>query len=411
MLIEFSVENFRSIKEKVTLSMVASNRDKSLEENLISLQNDEKFNLLKSAAIYGANASGKTNIIRAIHFMIEFVKTSHENQNMIESLLTPFLLDAEWEKKPTSFEIALFHKDIKYLYGFSLNKKSIVEEYLYYYPNKRRSIIFERKKDKFRFTKDKEEQQQLSNRTSKNVLYLSASAQWNYQKTIEIFEEIKNIEVISSFSLFQPELIRKTTKSAMKEKDKIVKFLSKADLGIHGIEASMKKVSKDDFEGLPEELVSILTKTDREIPKIKVAHDMVSGNKRIKRYFDFSDESDGTKKIYALAGPWIHALENGGAIIIDELDVRLHPLLVEYLVKMFNSYENKKGAQVIFTTHNTYILNKSLLREDQIWFTEKKKDQSTDLYSLYDLVGVRDKNIEKGYLLGRYGAIPLINYY
>ena len=419
MLIEFSVENFRSIKEKVTLSMVASGY-KELEENVISLKKPKEMRLLKSAVIYGANASGKSNVVRAFEFMVYFIRISHKMQINTPIDIHPFMLDEEYEKKESSFEITFIHKGVLYVYGFSVNKKRVTREYLYFYPKLKRNIIFERKMDKFKFTKDIALQNKISERTLPNALYLSISTQMNYERTRDAFEWFEKVHTITPNSIgsmlaYSPlfdifglsSLAYLNTIKLMEDeriKNAILKIIKKADIAIEDIEIENKiedmeaMSSKDGLKAISQMEINFVHKRNAK----------EGGTEKIK--FDLQDESDGTKKLFRILAPWVDSLINGKLIVIDELDMRLHPLLTDMLVRMFNSRKhNKKNAQLIFTTHNTYLMKRDFFRKDQIWFTEKKVDQSTDLYSLYDVKGVRKtENIEKGYLLGRYGGIPFI---
>ncbi len=420
MLVEFSVENFRSIKEKVTLSMVASGY-KGLEENVISQEKTANLRLLKSAVIYGANASGKSNLIMAMNFMINLVKKSHKLQQGDEIEVSPFKFDRE-SRKPSSFEVAFIHNKKKYVYGFSCTEQEIIHEYLYEYPKGRRSILFERENGKFKFTKDVKTQKEISKRTASNALYLSVASQWNYELIGEIFKWFTNtyvmspsspesvfaytplLEMIGFSSIAYEDTIRLLEKENIKKS--IIKFMKKADISIDNIEIEKPELG----EGNPrsKNIFNFLG----QMPEIKFIHSSKTSNgEKLQIEFDLSEESDGTKKLLRILAPWVDSLQNGKIMIADELDLRLHPLLTEMIVKMFHSNKhNKKDSQLIFTTHNTYLMRADFFRKDQIWFTEKTERQNTELYSLYDVKGVRkNENIEKGYLLGRYGGTPLID--
>ncbi len=418
MLIEFSVENFRSIKDRVTLSMVAGSKKENLEDNLIDT-GFKDLTLLKSAVIYGPNASGKSNVIRAMFTAIGIIMNSNKVQKDEELPLTPFLLDSTYRNLPTSFEIVFIQNSIRYVYGFSADSSAIHTEYLYYYPQGRKSIIFERDISKgYKFTVDKREQTELSKRTLKNSLYLSTSTQWNYEKTSNVFDWFKKISIINpSFDLggYTSDLVLKNKKA----KRYVELFLKMADIGVEGIKIKKKKLDIVDIKTSP--LFSDILKKAIEEEYLRngkiealtpQAVHYMDGDEKKQVIFDFDEESDGTKKLFELSGLLYTVLEEGRILFVDELSVRLHPYLVEFIITIFNSRKyNKKGAQLVFTTHNTYLLKQSLFRRDQIWFTEKTKQQSTDLYSLYDIKGVRkEENLEKGYLLGRYGATPFIQF-
>ncbi|NMG83436.1 MAG: AAA family ATPase [Methanosarcinales archaeon] len=416
MLIEFNVQNFRSIKEEVTFSLVAS-ADNSLDNNLIKtdLLRD---NLLRSAVIYGANASGKSNVILAFNFLKIFVETAHTFQKGTKINYSPFKLDKKCLSKPSKFEVVFIKNNIKYVYGVSLNSEKIIDEYLYYYPKDRKALIFERKDtNNYRFTIDRKEQKFISEKTLDNVLYLSNSTQLNYDKTSEAFDWFKdNLGIIGTTD--HPRLIDYTIhKFSEDEKTKkfILKALSEADLGINDISVSIEKILIDEIPTpIRERFKAVMSGGDRKLEKIdiKTIHKVIdeTGNEDYVK-FDFKEESEGTKRLFSLIGPWIDSLNNGRVLIVDELDTKLHHLLNVFLIKLFNDpTQNKNNAQLIFTTHNTNLLDLDIFRRDQIWFTEKNPSKgSTDLYSLIEFKPRKDKNIQKGYLAGRYGAIPFIS--
>lgn len=416
MLIEFSVENFRSIKDEITLSLVAS-PDKSLDNNLITTEVLKKDNLLRSAVLYGANASGKSNVVSAFNSLKGLVMMSHTFQRGNKINYSPFKLDKKYLSQPTKFKIVFIKNNIKYIYGVSFTDEKIIDEYLYYYPEDRKAIIFERKDtNNYKFTIDKKEQKFLSDKTLENVLYLSNSTQLKYTKTSEVFDWFKDtLAVIGATE--HPQLIEFTIQSLNKDKklkEVILKALFEADLGISDIIASFEKVSIDDIPLIiQKQLKAVLAdKTDNlEKMDIRTIHKILDENGgEFRVEFDFDEESEGTKRLFALIGPWIDALNNGRVLIIDELDTKLHHLLNVFLIKLFHDpTQNKSNAQLIFTTHNTNLLDLDFFRRDQIWFTEKNPSVgNTDLYSLIEFSPRKDKNVQKGYLTGRYGAIPFI---
>jgi len=422
MLIEFSIENFRSFKEEVTLSLISSS-DKSLDNNLIKTATLKKDNLLRSEVIYGANASGKSNVVSAFNYLRKLVINSHKFQKGTEISYSPFKLDKKYTSKPSKFEIIFLKNNIRYTYGVSLTNEKIVDEYLYYYPQGRKALIFERKDTfNYKFTIDINEQEFLSSKTLPNVLYLSNSTQLNYKKTSEAFDWFKdNLKIIGAtdnpkLTAFTIELLNKDEEL----KEFILKILIVADLGIVDISAKLDKILIDDTSlelsspDLKTELVLISDDEGLKLVQmdIKTMHNVLDeqGNDIVIN-FDFDEESEGTKRLFALVGSWIDALNNGRILIVDELDTKLHPLLMEFLIKLFhNPTQNKNDAQLIFTTHNTNLLDLDLFRRDQIWFTEKNPNfGNTDLYSLLEFSPRKDKNVRKGYLAGRYGAIPFIS--
>lgn len=418
MILEFTAKNFLSIKDEVTLSMVAS-KDSSFEDNLLPYEDGKKMkNALKSVVIYGANASGKTNVLKALKFFTWLISNSHEMQQGRKIPRDAFKLDKEYKNEPSEFQIIFIHNNIKYLYGFSVTEDEVIDEYLYYYPNGRQSLIFEREKDKYKFTIDVERQSELKNKFhSKNKLFIAIESLWEYEKAKVPFEWLNNCLTV----LINHDRLEGYTGSSMHDNKKInslvKKYIKLADVGIDDIDVNIKKsddiVNSDVFKLLSDDAKSNLLKEiqDTNILDIKTIHKSKDIDGNIINYeFDIDEESDGTQKFFGLLGPWLDALLNGYTIVIDELDIRLHTLLVKRLIEMFLDPDiNKTNAQLIFTTHDTNLLDSDLLRRDQIWFTEKKEDKSTDLYSLYDFGGVRKNiSIEKGYLQGKYGAIPVL---
>lgn len=405
MIIEFKIENFRSIKKEVVLSMLAT-KDKTLDNNLISniLKED---NLLKSAVIYGANASGKTNVLLALNFFKALVLNSHNHQKGQGIKFTPFKLDEKYLKKPTKFQIVFIKKGIKYDYSVSFDKEKIIDEALYYYPNNKKATIFERTKTtEFKFTNEEKDQKFIAKRTLENVLYLSKSVQENLSLTTPAFEWFsQELQFVGPYEpVISEEFTINILNSDKKLKELVLKALLEADVGIEDVNAVVKKL--DDLPaGIPPEIKNLITNQKGAFKQneIKTMHKGVA--------FDFySEESEGTKRMFSLIGHWIDALRNGKILVIDELDTKLHHLLNVFLINLFHDpTQNKNNAQLIFTTHNINLLDQDIFRRDQIWFTEKDgKTGASDLYSLVEYSPRKDKDIQKGYLAGKYGALPFI---
>ena len=395
MLIQFSVENYLSIKDKVVLSLLAS-RDNEHPEHLIL---DGSKNYLKSAVIYGANASGKSNVLNAFWFMVNYVLTSHNQQvhKTIEG--TPFKFDRETPARPSNFEVIFTANGIRYAYGFSVTEKAVAEEYLYYYPNGRQAIIFERKDTTdFRFTVDIDEQNTLKERTSANKLYLSVASNWSYAKVIPVLEWFASCRIITKNSIADDyEIVVEQIKKDDAYRRMIAYMLRVADFGIQSLNVR-------DPELIPSKSSDMFTGID-------AVHTVQDAEGNTFSYtLNMTEESDGTNSYFKLIGVVKKALDQGTLLVADEMDAHLHPLLTKHLVSLFNSAEfNPNGAQLIFTSHNTNLLDLDVLRRDQIWFTEKdEQTAATDLFSLYDFSIRKDAKVEKGYLIGRYGAIPFI---
>ena len=421
MLIEVSVENFRSVKEEVTLSMLATSDD-SLEENLIKTKVLKKDSLLKSAVIYGPNASGKSNILRALLFLKALVQNSHNHQKGMGIHFSPFKLDKSFILKPTKLKVVFIKNNLKYVYGVSFNGEKIIDEFLYYYPsNKKKAVIFERHDtNKYNFTIDKSIQKFISQRTLDNVLYLSKSTQEKYEKTTAAFDWFKEILQGIGTEEINHLILTKFTVNLLSDpeiKKLILKALNEADFGIKDIATSKKKIKVEEIsfpKDMPQEIKDLIFKGGQELEQtdLKMFHKVIdeNDNSAAEAYLDIQEESEGTKRFFSLIGPWIDALNKGIVLIVDELEIKLHPFLNKFLIKLFHlNSQNKNNAKLIFTTHNTELLDQKLFRRDQIWFTEKKPASgSTDLYSLVEFSPRKDKDIKKGYLTGRYGALPFI---
>ena len=394
MLIQFSVENYLSIKDKVVLSLLAS-RDNEHPEHLIL---DGNKNYLKSAVIYGANAFVKSHVLNAFWFMVNYVLTSHNQQVHKAIDRIPFKFDKETPARPSSFEVIFTANGIRYAYGFSVTDKAVVEEYLYYYPNGRQAIIFERKDTTdFRFTVDIDEQNTLKERTSANKLYLSVASNWSYVKVIPVLEWFASCQIITKNSVADAYGLEAEQLKDDDYRRVIASMLRIADFGIQSLQVR-------DSDPISSKRGDIFTNVDA----VHTVQD-VEGN--ISSYtLNMTEESDGTNSYFKLIGVVKKALDLGTLLVADEMDAHLHPLLTKHLVSLFNSAEfNPKGAQLIFTSHNTNLLDLDVLRRDQIWFTEKdEQTAATDLFSLYDFSIRKDAKVEKGYLIGRYGAIPFI---
>lgn len=394
MLIQFSVENYLSIKDKVVLSLLAS-KDTEHSEHLII---DGNKNYLKSSVIYGANASGKSNVLNAFWFMVNYVLTSH-NQQVHKSIdRTPFKFDRETPARPSSFEVIFTANSIRYAYGFSVTDKAVTDEYLYYYPNGRQALIFERKDTTdFRFTVDVDEQNTLKERTSANKLYLSVASNWSYSKVIPVLEWFASCQIITKHSVADAYGLEAEQLKDDDYRRVIASMLRVADLGIQALQIR----DTDPLSTLRNDVFT-------NIEAVHTVQD-TAGN-AFSYTLNMTEESDGTNSYFKLIGIVKKALDQGTLLVADEMDAHLHPLLTKHLVSLFNSAEfNPNGAQLVFTSHNTNLLDLDVLRRDQIWFTEKdEQTAATDLFSLYDFSIRKDAKVEKGYLIGRYGAIPFI---
>ena len=425
MLIEFGVGNYKSFKDTVTFSMVAANissRVKNMDEsNVFRVDND--LSLLTSAAVYGANASGKSNLISAIRFMRRFVLNSSKETQVNDTIdVEGFRLHSEMDGKPSFFEMVFMIASTRYRYGFEVTRKHVVSEWLYYVPTIREAKLFERHLDDIKPTTAFKEGRGLATKTRSNALFLSVVAQFNGDISKSILRWFRNLNVSLGLSDVGDRLSALRRFENSKFNEDIVQFVKKLDIGIDGIDIEKARISFPDISGNMSDdfkkIFEVLEKSGAEKTIVRTLHRKVNpdGQTTSIEAFDLEEhESEGTKKIFALAYPLLYALRNGHVIVIDELDARLHPLITCEIISLFNSKEtNSKNAQLIFTTHDTNLLNNRMFRRDQIWFAEKTKQGATLLYSLveYKIKGsssVRnDASFEKDYIEGRYGAIPFI---
>jgi len=374
--------------------------------------------LVRSAAIYGPNATGKSNLIKALQVMQNVVRESARGTQAGEPLpVTPFLLDQDSAGQPCEFEVHFISEGVRYQYGFAATRERVTEEWLLAYPKARPQRWIDRRYDEERqayvwgsMDKLVGKKQLWQEATRPNALFLSTAMQLNNQQLQPVFRWFSDTLHVASFGRWSPSFSVELCEQE-KVRKKVVAFLHAADIDIDDVELKKQKISintlPDDMPGpLKDELVRELK--DKSIVNVKTLHLLDSGK---KVFFALEDESDGTQKIFALAGPWLDTLEHGYVLVIDELHDNLHPLIVKFLVKMFNDPEtNPKNAQLIFTTHDTSILSQEVFRRDQIWFCDKDESCSTVLFPLTDF-GPRKKieNLERGYLSGRYGALPYIS--
>jgi AAA15 family ATPase/GTPase len=419
MLIEFRVGNYKSFKDIVTFSMVASTIKEHPDDNIFSVFND-RLRLLKSGVIYGPNASGKSNLLEAMGCMKHFIKVSSRETNIGNKInVERFRLSSETDNKPSFFEITFIQEGTKYRYGFEVDQEKVHSEWLFSSPRNKERRLFTRDGKDFTIGTHFKEGKKFKDLTRENALLLSVSAQFNGEISKTIYEWFLKFNIISglqdNYSGFSIEKL-----DDKDFKDKILNLLNIADIGINGIE-KRKYIQK--LELLPEELKKIFApdvigKKAEQIEAVSLhsLHKKYNKKKEVSAYEEFDfwiNESHGTQKLFNLSGPILDTLEHGQILIIDELDARLHPELTQNIIKLFNSHKNSKNAQLIFATHDISLLRKEFFRRDQIWFTEKDSYGVTDLYSLaeYKLPKTKgkvrnDASYARDYMLGKYGAVP-----
>jgi hypothetical protein len=418
MLVEFTVANFRSFQDAMTLSMVAANlvaKDKTVDtSNLI--KTDSEISLLKTAVIYGANASGKSNLLKALLFMKSFmVNSSKESQSTDKIGVEPFKLGLYGETSPSHFELVFIMDGIRYRYGFEADRNRVSAEWLYYVPSSRETSVFSRKDNVIAVSK-KFDAEGIDKRTRNNALYLSVCAQFNVPLAEKILAWVSDkLNVLSGLHDHHYRNYTAGTCDTDANRLRISSLIKALDTGISGITVERNTLGIDSLpSAMPEELKKLITRGSDSFTQVsvKTTHKKYGNDGSFvgEEEFDMDEnESDGTQKLFALAGPLLHALKEGEVLLIDELDSRLHPLVTLAIIRLFSEVEsNSKNAQLIFVTHDTNLLDKSLFRRDQIWFTEKNRYGATSLYSLAEFKIRNDASFGSDYIKGKYGAIPFI---
>jgi len=420
MFIEFRVKNFRSIRDEQSLNLTAG-KSHEMEDGHVFVAGAAGFRLLTSVAMYGANASGKSNILQAIAFMRHFVLNSAEGQAGDEIEIESFRLDKEFTSQSSSFEAHFIHEDVRYQYGFSVDRERVCEEWLLAYPFGKPQRWFERswnnesEEMEWEYGPNfKGERAKLSGMTRENALYLSLGAKFNHPQLTPMFkwfrEHLRGLIHPSGKGLAAYTAMRCEGNKGFKEH--IAQLLKVADVGIDGFKVDSCSFSEDEIElppDMPDEVRKFILNDMKGRKKFDISTIHHTNGSDAGVIFDMSDESDGTRRLFALAGPWLDVLEHGYTLFIDELDASMHPLLARKLVALFHDPAiNTKGAQLVFTTHDTTLLDTSLFRRDQIMFTEKDERGATRLYSLLEYSPRKTEALQKGYLAGRYGALPYL---
>lgn len=419
MLIEFRAANYRSINESQTLSLVAGSGKERLKENTFESGLPGFPRLLRSAVIYGANAAGKTNLLRALQYMQSLVINSATLQEGARIVHTPFKLSKAASEKPSEFE-AVFadEKGVRYEYGFSVDAERFHKEWLIAYPHGRPQNWFERtyrskkKEYEWRFsTKLKGSPRVWRDATRGNALFLSTAIQLNSEQLRPVFQWFqKKLVLIFGNEIGLPQLNPQLTYQLLEQSDgkqKLLRFVQAADLGIDDLAiqkvpltANVMAEGNLAHEPQPASLGPTL---------IRITSFHKVGDTRISVPLDFGEESKGTRIFVHSAGAWLNVLNNGEVILYDELDTSLHPLMTRFLIRLFHGKTtNPHNAQLIFTTHDTSLLDSDLFRRDQVWFIEKDDKGGSQVYPLTDFSPRKDEALERGYLRGRYGALPFI---
>ena len=413
MLIEFRVENYKSIRQENALTLEAAKVGDDNDTRLrMAAGHDKK--LLPAAVIYGPNASGKSNVLSAIAFMGEAVLASHRTWDPEGGIPRTSFAWGTTRSECSTFEALFLAKGTRYQYGFSIDDSEVKEEWLYAWPQNHKQTWLEREGQHFSFgDKLKGPNAAIQEITRPNSLFLSAAVQNKHEQLSPLYSWFREIVILGSHkgplvrgSTIETSLMRILMAHAQiadvfdEQKPEIQKktigLLKAADLGIVDIRRIKENQADRD---------SSFSRHYR----IQIKHTENDSDS----WLEFDEESEGTKTLFRMAPAIFRALEAGSLLVVDELESSLHPLIGAKIIELFNSPEsNPHGAQLIFTTHDTNLLGNTLgeplLRRDQIWFTEKNKEGATELYPLTNYKPRKEENLERGYLQGRYGAIPFL---
>lgn len=424
MLIEFKFSNYRSFRDETVLSMEATGLG-TFKNCLIQ---EKSTKLLPGVAIYGKNGGGKSNVIRAFWLAVQFIKNAQRTQHeKAEIPVMPFGLNDYSKKQPTSFDFIYVLNGIKYWYGFSATKEKIISEYLYHAPKGQKALIFSRTGQDFSFTEDKAKRNMIGEMVAGNQLFFSVACTMNDSACVSAMKWFRECIFFSrDYTDIPKQLLEYAENKSMLKA--ITDYAKTADLGIDDMQFEFdNKEIKDDNsfpeyipEGIKEALtkfMNVLSETSNnsevrlrmgEVTAKAIHQGENKDGSKMLYSLDLSEESDGTRKLMSLAPAIESALQNGGILLVDELERELHPMLVNFIVSKFQSKNtNRKAAQIIFTTHNTELMNMELLRKDQLYFVDKRdNDGVSELYSISEFATRTTDNIRKGYLVGKYGATP-----
>lgn len=398
MLLAIELENFFSIKNKIRLDFRAgninTNQAKMLKDNLIEWNGQT---ILKTIGLFGPNASGKSSIIRAIKFCCMMILESHQHNENTRFNFQPFKFDG-WQDKPSRFYIDFVCEGIEYEYEYTLTPTEILEESLYYYPNGRKAKVFERKGTEYTFgTKVLERPKDVALATSNKNLFLSRASSMNRELAKTIYRFFLNSFLLDLVSLNSTSI----EYNFNKYKKVILKALEICDSDICDIKLRHKKVTQPVAVGHDDQGVSLELRSVDAID-FKTCHKIDPSIQ-----FDMErDESDGTQRLFAILNRMLDVVSNNKSLMLDEFDRQLHTLLADFLIDLVHA---SPQSQLLFTSHNTNLIDMDRFRKDQIIFVNKKADGATEVYSLYDFRDFRDTmDAEKGYIQGRFDAIPYV---
>jgi uncharacterized protein len=419
-MIEFSVGNYKSFLQTNTLSLVSTkikSQDKDVDiNNTIDL--NPRTTLLKGAAIYGANASGKSNFITAMVFFKRFALNLNDRIKPGDPIpVDNFKLNSSGELLPSFFQMIFVFDGIQYRYGFEVTHEKVISEWLYYLPSQKEALLFLRDENGIKISRKFQEGKNLEQKTRDNVSFLSVVANFNGEISNKIVQWFKSFQVISG--LDDSSYKGFTIKNFNNEKfhDEIVKLLKNFDLSIEDIKVKKNPIGESSIS-MPEDIppivrAKIISDFEIEQTQIQTLHKKYDSDGNESGWISFNlknNESNGTQKLFFLSAPLIDTIKNGKILVIDEVEARLHPMITKSIIKLFTSKEtNPNNAQLIISTHDTNLLSKKIFRRDQIWFVEKNTKGESSLYSLAELKVRNFDSFEDDYIKGRFGAIPFLS--
>ncbi len=408
MLLRFGTANHLSIRDRQEFSLGASSLRDS-EAGLIDCKFVPSGRLLPAAVIYGGNASGKSNFVAALEFMRLAVLYSHSQGEPAGGVpRTPFALDPACARAPSIFDADFVVDGVRYHYGLEASDDAFAAEWLYCFPNDRRQMLFERAGTSYKFGRGlRGRNRVIADLTRPNSLFLSAAAQNGHELLSTIVSYFRSLRIDTAISI--PGELAAIRLAKDEVDDRVIRFLNKIGTGVIDYRRRKRELPEN-VQAIRREITSAIRKVAKEPVEIgpdiaiELAH---RGSEGEAIYLDLDHESAGTRRLLILLGSVFRALDDGVPLIVDELDASLHTRACEAVLSLFSSpATNPNGAQMIATTHDTNLLRSPLLRRDQIWFTEKDGEGATHVYPLTDIRTRKGDNIAKGYLQGRYGAIP-----
>jgi uncharacterized protein len=424
MLVEFKFQNYKSFRDEQLLTMVAGPEKKLLENSFASPAMPGR--LTRSAVVYGPNASGKSNLIDALAFVTRFVKQSADDAPDTAIPTQPFLFDKDFADKPSQFELTFIQAGVRYQYGFIADRRRVYEEWLLAYPKKKGQTWFERNWNEETQDYDyyfgpflKGEKNKLASLTRPNALFLSVAARFNHERLSQVYRWFSSqVKIIDSETRLSLEnAVSELMFNDNKLRQQLIELLRMADVGIVNFKveksplAGMRSISsllREQMSPYHPAAAGSRPADDRDY-LISLSH-QTADNDADHPPFLLDRESLGTRQLFGLGGSLLLALKRGQLVAIDELDASLHPMITRALVGLFNNPQtNPHNAQLVFNTHDTTLLDTTIFRRDQIWLTEKDRNGASHLYSVLEFKPRSDEALGKGYLQGRYGAIPILS--